>query len=110
MVVHAGTPAVEELVSFVNYFPGRGTVMERAYLDGKAEGKAEGKARGEAKGILRMLEYRRLPISDEVRERITTCTDLDRLDDWLERAGTVERAEDLFDAASEAPPRASEQG
>ncbi|WP_257003843.1 hypothetical protein [Streptomyces sp. SA15] len=103
------SPAGEKwrnLVSFVNYFPGRGTVMERAYLDGKAEGKA----RGEAKGILRMLQYRGLPISDQVRERITTCTDLDRLDDWLERAGTVERAEDLFDAASEAPPTAPEWG
>ncbi|NUP40059.1 MAG: hypothetical protein HOY76_24360 [Streptomyces sp.] len=38
----------------------------------------------------------RLPISDEARVRITACTDLDRLNDWLDRAGTVERAEELF--------------
>ncbi|MGA5121162.1 hypothetical protein [Streptomyces pseudogriseolus] len=39
---------------------------------------------------------RGLAISDDVRERVTTCTDLDRLHDWLDRSGTAERAEDLF--------------
>ena len=89
------TPAgqkLREIMSFVSYFPGRGTVRETAYLEGKAEGKAE----GEAKGVLRVLEVRGLPISDEVRERITACTDLDRLNDWLDRVGTVECAEELF--------------
>lgn len=33
---------------------------------------------------------------NDVRARITTCTDLDRLHDCLDRSGTVERAEDLF--------------
>ncbi|MFJ9902100.1 hypothetical protein ACIRVK_04195 [Streptomyces sp. NPDC101152] len=85
------TPAGEkprEIMSFVSYFPGRGTVRETAYL--------EGKAAGEVKGILRVLEVRGVPISDEARERITACTDLDLLGDWLERAGAVESAEELF--------------
>ncbi|MFI2377082.1 hypothetical protein ACH5AO_18695 [Streptomyces sp. NPDC018964] len=72
----------------VTYFPGHGTLFEEKYLEGKAE--------GEAKGILRVLEVRGLPLSDDVRQRISTCTDLDRLNDWLDRSGTVERAEDLF--------------
>ncbi|MGA5551964.1 hypothetical protein [Streptomyces pseudogriseolus] len=72
----------------VTHFPGHGTLFEERYLEGKAE--------GEAKGILRVLEVRGLAISDDVRARITTCTDLDRLHDWLDRSGTVERAEDLF--------------
>ncbi|WP_432134990.1 hypothetical protein [Streptomyces sp. bgisy154] len=99
-----GTPAREtwrELEKMVvTYFPGRGTVFEEAYLEGQAEGEvkgeAKGQAKGQAKGILRILDLRNLPVSDDARERITTCTDLDRLDDWLDRAGTVERAEDLF--------------
>ncbi|MFF7903302.1 hypothetical protein ACIP4X_12120 [Streptomyces sp. NPDC088817] len=70
------------------YFPGRGTLFEETYLKGKAE--------GEAKGVLRVLEVRGLPVSDDIRERITSCTDLDRLADWLDRSGTVERTEDLF--------------
>ena len=43
-----------------------------------------------------MLEVRGISVSDSVRERITSCTDLDRVDAWLERSRTVERAEDLF--------------
>ncbi|MET8452460.1 hypothetical protein [Streptomyces sp. NPDC005209] len=98
---------LKEIMSFVSYFPGRGTVRETAYLEGKAEGKAVGEAvgeaKGEAKGVLRVLEVRGLPISDEVRERITTCTDLDRLNDWLDRAGTVACAEELFSEHPEVP-------
>ncbi|MGC0338540.1 hypothetical protein [Streptomyces sp. SLBN-8D4] len=85
-------------MSFVSYFPGRGTVRETAYLEGKTEGKAE----GEAKGILSVLEVRGIPVPDSVRERITSCTDLDRMDAWLERSRTVERAEDLFAEYGEA--------
>ncbi|WP_328438990.1 hypothetical protein OHA71_21330 [Streptomyces sp. NBC_00444] len=82
-------------MSFVSYFPGRGTVRETAYREGKAE--------GEAKGILSVLEVRGIPVSDSVRERITSCTDLDRMDAWLERSRTVGRAEDLFAEDSEVP-------
>ncbi|WP_328564862.1 hypothetical protein [Streptomyces coelicoflavus] len=45
---------------------------------------------------MRVLEVRGLVITDAVRERIVTCSDLTLLNDWLDRAGTVERAEDLF--------------
>ncbi|WP_320773902.1 hypothetical protein [Streptomyces sp. CRN 30] len=79
----------------VTYFPGRGTIFEETHLDGQAK--------GQAKGVLRILELRGLPVSDDTRERITTCADLARMDDWLDRAGTVERAEDLFDEEQGAP-------
>ncbi|MFF5017554.1 hypothetical protein [Streptomyces sp. NPDC001165] len=114
------TPAgqkLREIMSFVSYFPGRGTVRETAYLEGraegktegKAEGKAEGRAEGEAKGILSVLEVRGIPVPDSVRERITTCTDLDRMDAWLERSRTVERAEDLFAEDTDLPGTSPEQ-
>lgn len=76
----------------VTFFPGRGTVFEEAFLDGEAKGEAKGKA----EGILRVLEVRGLAVTDDVRARVSGCTDLARLDDWLDRSGTVERAEDLF--------------
>ncbi|MET8828834.1 hypothetical protein ABZX33_23545 [Streptomyces sp. NPDC004608] len=85
------TPSGEEwsrIMTFVSYFPGRGTVRETAYLEGKAEGKAE--------AILLVLDVRGIPVPDAVRERITTCTDLDLMDIWMERSRTVERAEELF--------------
>ncbi|MEU5292808.1 hypothetical protein ACRJ4B_09655 [Streptomyces sp. GTA36] len=71
------------------------------YAESWASGYAAGLAQGLAKGTLAVLEVRLLSISDVVRERITTCTDHVRLDDWLDRAGTVERAEDLFRAGAE---------
>ncbi|WP_344011285.1 hypothetical protein [Streptomyces thermospinosisporus] len=80
----------------ITHFPGHRTLFEDTYLEGKAEGKAEGTALGEAKGVLRVLEVRGIPVSDEVRERIGSCTDLEVVNDWLDRAGTVQRAEDLF--------------
>ncbi|MDN0200446.1 hypothetical protein [Streptomyces sp. S.PNR 29] len=135
------TPAGDkwrDILTFVNYFPGRGTVLEKAYREGEtkgvaigeakglakgeamglakgeamglAKGEAMGLAKGEAKGILRVLEVRGLPVSDEVRERITTCTDLDRLNDWLDRAGTVTQAEHLFTEEPEAPRAVSDGG
>ncbi len=57
-----------EIMPFVSYFPGRGTVRETAYLEGKTEGKAGGWAEGGAKGILFVLEARGVPVSDS-RER-----------------------------------------
>ncbi|MFE9608492.1 hypothetical protein [Streptomyces sp. NPDC006012] len=77
----------------VTFFPGRGTVFEEAYLDGQAKGHAAGMA----EGVLRILEVRGLTVSDDVRERISACTDLARLGDWLDRSGTVEHAQELFD-------------
>ncbi|MFF7799730.1 hypothetical protein [Streptomyces olivaceus] len=83
----------------ISYFPGRGTVFEEAYYDGEAKGEAKGMA----KAVLRLLENRGLAVSDDARTRVSDCTDLDRLDGWLDRAGTVERAEELFEGMSEEP-------
>ncbi|MGW2283855.1 hypothetical protein [Streptomyces phaeochromogenes] len=89
------TPAGEkwkEIMSFVTYFPGRGTVRETAYLEGKVEGKVEDRA----SLILRVLEKHGIHISEDARERITSCTDLDTLSVWFDRALTATVAEDLF--------------
>ncbi|MCX3287240.1 hypothetical protein OR263_11045 [Streptomyces sp. NEAU-H22] len=70
------------------YFPGRGTLFEETYLVGKAEGKAE--------SILSVLDKRGIPTPEAVRDRITTCTDLDTLTLWFDRSLTATTAEDLF--------------
>ncbi|WP_330305882.1 MULTISPECIES: hypothetical protein [unclassified Streptomyces] len=84
-----------ELMTFVTYFPGRGTVRETAYLEGKAEDRAS--------LVLRVLEKRGIPVPAAVQERITSCTDFDTLTVWFDRAITAERAEDLFPEDSEPP-------
>lgn len=80
-----------------SFFPGRGTLIEETFLEGKAEGKAEGRAEGRAQAILVVLERRGVPTLAATRDRITTCTDLDTLDRWLDRAFSVTGAEELFE-------------
>ena len=63
---------------------------------GKAEGKAEGEASGRANSVIGVLEARGIALTAEDRARILACTDLDILDDWVRRAVTVERAEELL--------------
>ncbi|MFF3285872.1 Yae1 family protein [Streptomyces sp. NPDC003023] len=98
------------------FFPGRGTIVEESYLKGVEEGREEGREKGREEGrekgceegleagrvearaqmILRVLEKRRIPTLQSARDRITGCTDIDVLDQWVDRALTVTEAEDLF--------------
>ncbi|MFF8913441.1 hypothetical protein ACF08M_08975 [Streptomyces sp. NPDC015032] len=61
--------------------------------------RSEGRAEGRAEDILRILSKRGVAVSEQVRERIVSCADLDVLSDWLDRSLTAEVAEDLFVAA-----------
>ncbi|MGY1583532.1 hypothetical protein [Streptomyces sp. MN13] len=91
-----GTPAREtgrELGKMVvSHFPGRGTIIEEAYLEGEAAGKAVGRA----EAVVAVLEARGLAVSEALRDRLFACADLASLDTWLARALTVEQAKDLF--------------
>ncbi len=70
------------------------------YADGEARGRAEGEARGRAEGeagaVLRVLNRRGLSVDDDSRRRIESCTDLDQLDEWIDRAVTVTDVSQLF--------------
>jgi hypothetical protein len=62
----------------------------------RAEGFARGFARGMARSVLIVLEARGLPVSDEVRERVGACKDVQRLEHWLVRAVTAESVDEVF--------------
>lgn len=49
-----------------------------------------------ADSLLRVLKSRGLEVTDETRERIESCKDMDVLGTWLDRAATASRAEELF--------------
>lgn len=61
-----------------------------------AEKQAEGRVEALAGAVLKVLEARRVPISDEQRETITACTDPELLDAWLQQAVTAASADELF--------------
>jgi hypothetical protein len=60
------------------------------FLDGRdeglAEGLAKGRAEGLAEGLLRLLASRDIQLDPDQRTKIETCTDLDQLDRWFDRA------------------------
>jgi hypothetical protein len=57
--------------------------------------KAAAEARGVARSILKILEARGVAVSSGQREEILACTNLDRLDRWLLRAGVATSADDV---------------
>jgi len=71
-----------------------GKVEGRA--EGKVEGRAEGEAKGEAKSVLMFLEARRLVVTDEQKQRILSCTDLEVLDRWIRKAAVATSVDELF--------------
>ncbi|MEU4351443.1 hypothetical protein [Streptomyces sp. NPDC023838] len=56
----------------------------------------EGRAEGRAEDILRLLDRRGVEVSDEARERISACDDLDALSLWFDRAITATAIEEVF--------------
>ncbi|WP_225826951.1 hypothetical protein [Streptomyces naphthomycinicus] len=42
------------------------------------------------------LEWRGVPVPDEVRERVEACMDLDQLEVWAQRAVHATEAKELF--------------
>ncbi|MFE5259348.1 hypothetical protein [Streptomyces coelicoflavus] len=76
------------MAAYTPNFPGSNSIVEESWLKGRAEARAE--------SILRVLKVRGIEIPDSVRERVTSCTDLDVLGTWLDRSLSVTRAEELF--------------
>ncbi|MGW0825113.1 hypothetical protein [Streptomyces sp. NPDC002845] len=91
--------------------PGRAPFFEEYYeakLQEKFQEKfqekyREGEAKDRASLILRVLERHGIPVPEDIRERVTSCTDLDTLMLWFDRSLTANTAEDLFTEDSEAP-------
>ncbi|SDM69381.1 hypothetical protein SAMN04487981_102283 [Streptomyces sp. cf386] len=56
----------------------------------------EGRAEGRAEDILRLLDRRGIDVSNDDRERITSCDDLDVLGRWFDRAITAASTTEVF--------------
>ncbi|GHD35108.1 hypothetical protein [Streptomyces galbus] len=81
-------------------FPGSGTIIEEAILKGREQGRNEVRIRVRVEDILRVLRVRGIEVPDAVRERVSSCDDLEVLGTWLDRAVTVGSADDLFEEPS----------
>ena len=56
----------------------------------------KGRAEGEADAVLEVLDARGLDVSEDVRERVTRCTDIEQLRTWLRRAATARSIDEVF--------------
>ncbi len=56
---------------------------------------AQGRAEGWAHAVLLVLATRGLDMPEDVRARITACTEIARLDAWIARALTAASAADV---------------
>jgi flagellar biosynthesis/type III secretory pathway protein FliH len=63
---------------------------------GEAAGIAKGEAAGMAKAVLAILSNRGLTLSAKQHDAILTSTDLERLNQWIVRALTIESVDELF--------------
>ncbi|GAB3466592.1 hypothetical protein GCM10027570_56050 [Streptomonospora sediminis] len=59
-------------------------------------GWAKGMAKGMAKAVLRRLDFAGVALTDEQRETIGACTDLEQLDTWIDRSVKATSARDVF--------------
>lgn len=56
----------------------------------------EGEAAGEAKAIIKLLRSHGIDLTDDQRDTILTCTDIEQLDTWFDRALKADTARDVF--------------
>lgn len=76
-----------DLMAPVNYFF-KNPVAEKV--------REEGVEKERASMVLRILEWRGIPIPDAIRARVAACSDLNQLAVWAQRAVHATTAGDLF--------------
>ncbi|MEU6009087.1 hypothetical protein [Streptomyces sp. NPDC047453] len=85
----------KELMMPVNYFF-RHEVAEKVREQAREEGIEEGVEKERASMVLRILDWRGIPVPDSARDRVKTCSDLDQLEIWAQRAVRATSSEELF--------------
>lgn len=84
-----------DLMTAIQYF-WRHPLAEQVREEGREQGLEQGRVQERADMVLRLLEWRGVPVSDELRDRVRACTDLDRLEVWAQRAVHAADAAELF--------------
>ena len=87
-----GARRTEELMSawFEEHF-------EQGRQKGMDEGLSKGVAKGRAEAVLQLLAVRGVLVDSKSRQRILSCSDLETLGLWLERAVTATRISDVLE-------------
>ncbi|MEU3984150.1 hypothetical protein AB0F77_29430 [Streptomyces sp. NPDC026672] len=84
-----------DLMTAIQYF-WRHPLAEQVRAEGREQGREEGRLEDRREMVLRILEWRGISVSEDVRERVEACTRLDELEHWARRAMHATDAEALF--------------
>jgi hypothetical protein len=66
-------------------------------LEGRTEGRTEGKLEGKTELLLKLLAQRGLVLDDDLRARVTACTNEAQIERWFDRALTATSVAAIFD-------------
>lgn len=66
------------------------------FATGLAEGREEGRAAGLAAALMTALDTRRIDVPDDLRARISACTDPAQLHTWLTRVLAIPVLDEVF--------------
>jgi hypothetical protein len=83
-----GLPIRVKLEAMMRTTPYRSEFVESYVEQGKAQAKAE--------DVIKILDARGIELAGEQRDQVTSCTDLDQLDRWFDRALAATTAADVF--------------
>ncbi|MFD8910347.1 hypothetical protein [Streptomyces sp. NPDC059575] len=67
----------------------------------REEGREQGWVQAKAEVVLQILEWRGIPVPDDIRERVLACTDRDQVEVWAERAVHAAEVDELFAPSAE---------
>ncbi|AQU67019.1 hypothetical protein [Streptomyces niveus] len=72
------------------------SLSEEIREEARTKARTEARAETRAEDILLILEQRGIDISDDARERVTSCEESDSLREWFLRSITASSAEEIF--------------
>jgi predicted transposase/invertase (TIGR01784 family) len=73
-------------------------LMHRHLINSSLEhGLRLGRAEGEANAVIAVLQARGIAVTNEQRQQILECTDLERLNGWIRKSVTLTSANELFE-------------
>jgi hypothetical protein len=84
-----------DLMTAIQYF-WRHPLAEQVRAEGREEGREEGRIEECRQMILRILEWRGVPVPDAARRRVDACADLGLLETWARRAVHATDAAEVF--------------
>ena len=71
-------------------------IVEASEERGRMQGLTEGRGQGLARAVLQVLRARGITVTQALRQRIVSCSDVRQLTDWTRRAAVATSADDLF--------------